>query len=79
MSASADLHDVWENRLPVGIACSHCLHRAVLEPEAIGAHEGNLRCVDTLPLLCTKCGRQSFTVHLFKERRHIKRFMAEYR
>jgi hypothetical protein len=38
-----------------------------------------VRCVDTLPFRCTRCGRRTFTAHLFKESRHVKRFMAEYR
>src|SRR5580704_15406977 len=29
MSASADLHDVWNTHLPLGISCNHCLHRAL--------------------------------------------------
>ena len=41
--------------------------------------EGDLRCVDTLRFRGTKCGRRTYTAHLFKERRHVKRFMAEYR
>jgi hypothetical protein len=79
MSASADLHDVWQTRLPLGIACNHCLHRALLQHDRIDAREGNLRTVDALPLRCTKCGRRAYTAHLFRERRQVKRFMAEYR
>ena len=36
MSASADLHDVWESHLPLGISCNHCLHRALIPRERIG-------------------------------------------
>jgi hypothetical protein len=79
MSASADLHDVWNTRLPLGLSCNHCLHRGLIPPERVGAHEGDVRCVDTLRFRCTKCGRRTFTAHLFRERRHVKRFMAEYR
>jgi DNA-directed RNA polymerase subunit RPC12/RpoP len=79
MSASADLHDVWNTGRPLGLSCNHCLHRALVPPERIGAREGNLQCVDTLPFRCTKCGHRTFTAHLFKESRHVKRFMAEYR
>jgi hypothetical protein len=79
MSPSADLHVVWNTHLPLGLSCNHCLHRALIPRERIGAHEGNLRCVDTLPFLCTKCGQRTFTAHLFSERRLVKRFMAEYR
>ena len=79
MSPSADLHDVWNSHLPLGISCNHCLHRALIEHERIGAREGNLRCVDSLPFICSHCGRREFTPHIFRERRHVKRFMAEYR
>src|SRR5882762_8509113 len=37
MSASANLHDVWKTRLPLGVSCNQCLHRAVLE------HDSRLR------------------------------------
>ncbi len=37
MSASADLHDVCKTRLPLGVSCNQCLHRAVLE------HDSRLR------------------------------------
>jgi len=70
MSASADLHDVWNTHLPLGISCNHCLHRALIPRERVGAREG---------FRCTKCGRRTFTTHLFKEQRHVKRFLAEYR
>jgi hypothetical protein len=45
MSACADLHDVWKTHLPLGLSCSHCLHRALIPRERVGAREGNLRCV----------------------------------
>ena len=79
MSASADLHDVWESRLPLGVSCNHCLHRALIEHGRICAQEGNLQCLDALPFRCTKCGHRDFAPHVFRERRQVKRFMAEYR
>ena len=79
MSASADLHDVWEIQLPLGIACNHCLHRSLVEQHRLGAHETNLRTLDTFSFRCSKCGRRQYTAHVFKERRQVRRFMAEYR
>jgi hypothetical protein len=38
-----------------------------------------LQCLDALPFRCTKCGHRDFAPHVFRERRHVKRFMAEYR
>ena len=79
MSASADLHEVWASRRPLGIACNHCLHRGLVEHDRIGAREGNLQCLDTLPLRCSKCGQRNYTLHIFKAQRLVQRFMAEYR
>jgi hypothetical protein len=61
-----------------------CLHRQIFtmfgKPgEHIGAREGNVKTIDALSFRCTKCGRRSYTAHLFRERRQVKRFMAEYR
>jgi DNA-directed RNA polymerase subunit RPC12/RpoP len=77
MSLSADLHDVWSTGLPLGLACNRCLHRALIERTVIGARAGNLQCVDTLPFRCTRCGQRDFAVHLFREKRLMRRFMAE--
>lgn len=79
MSENADLHDVWASHRPVGLACNHCLHRGLVPPERIGAREGNLQCLDTLPFRCSRCGRQTYSLHLFREERQVRRFMAEYR
>ena len=79
MSASADLHDVWNSHLPLGVSCNHCLHRGLIEPVRIGAREGGLQCLDALPFRCTKCGHRDFTPHVFRESLHVRRFMGEYR
>ncbi|CAN5908001.1 hypothetical protein BH11PSE3_BH11PSE3_17060 [soil metagenome] len=79
MALSADLHEVWASHRPLGVFCNHCLHRGLVEGETIGASEGNLQCIDTLPLRCSRCGRRDFTPHLFRQERDLKRFMAEYR
>lgn len=79
MSASADLHDVWQSGHPLGIACMHCLHRALVRHESIGARQGNLTLVSQLPLRCSKCGLKDFEAHIFREQRLVRRFMAEYR
>jgi hypothetical protein len=65
--------------LPVGVACRHCQHRALVARERIGACEGNLRCVDTLRFRCTHCNQRTVDVHLFLDRKSARRFMAEYR
>ncbi len=77
--SNADLHDVWKSGLPLGVSCNHCLHRALIPLERIGAHEGDLRCVDSLRFQCSRCRRRSHTAHLFRMRTETRRFMAEYR
>lgn len=79
MALSADLHDLWKSRKPLGLSCNHCLHRALIPRERIGASEGNLRCVEALPFVCSKCGQRDFTPHLFEGTRDVRRFMADYR
>ena len=37
ISPSADLHDVWKSNQPLGVACRHCQHRALVARERIGA------------------------------------------
>jgi hypothetical protein len=51
----------------------------LIEHAQIDAREGNVRCLDELPFRCTKCGHRDFAPHVFRERRQVKRFMAEYR
>ena len=79
ISPSADLHDVWKSHQPLGVACNHCQHRALVARERIDARQGNSRCVDTLKFRCTKCKRHNVELHLFLDHRSARRFMAEYR
>jgi len=78
-SPSADLHDLWKSGLPLGVSCNNCLHRSLIEPGRLGAREGSTRCIDTFHFHCTKCRQRAFTAHVFRARREVRRFMAEYR
>ena len=76
---SADLHDLWKTHQPLGVECQWCQHRGLVPPYRLGARAGSLRCVDTIPFRCTKCKRSAAKVHLFPDRRSVRRFMAAYR
>ena len=58
--------------LALGVACNHCLHRALLCPEDIGVLAGKR--VDDLRLKCSKCGQRDFGAQ-----RDAKKFIAQYR
>jgi hypothetical protein len=63
--------------LALGVACNHCLHRALLWPEDIGALAGKR--VDDLRLKCSKCGQRDYETIVFDAQRDAKKFMAQYR
>jgi hypothetical protein len=65
------------SNLALGVACNHCLHRALLWPEDIGALAGKR--IDDLRLKCGKCGQRDYETIVFDAQRDAKKFMAQYR
>lgn len=63
----------------LGVACNHCLHRALLWPETTGPHGGDRRRIDALRLKCSKCGRRDYDTVVLGAEREAKKFMAQYR
>jgi DNA-directed RNA polymerase subunit RPC12/RpoP len=62
---------------PLGVACNHCLHRALLWPDTIGKQAG--RPPEQLRLHCSKCGQRDYETLAFAAEREARKFMAEYR
>jgi DNA-directed RNA polymerase subunit RPC12/RpoP len=69
------LHDLAESRLPVGVECDHCIHRATVSPEALKATRGDGRTLAEAGLRCGKCGSRRFTTERFHSRSRLKAFM----
>jgi DNA-directed RNA polymerase subunit RPC12/RpoP len=62
----------------LGVACNHCLHRALLWPGKIG----NVRdrpYIDGLRIKCSKCGQRDYETVVLGSEREARKFMAEYR
>lgn len=49
---------------PLGVEC-RCGRRALVPPEALGAHSGNMREIRTLRFVCRECGSRQWRGFLF--------------
>jgi hypothetical protein len=53
--AAANLHGLAMRGLPLGVACTTCGHRALLDGAKVGARDGNMTEIHQLKLRCTEC------------------------
>jgi hypothetical protein len=61
----ANLHTATCYGQPLGVRCRSCERRALVPLDGIGAHTGNMRPLDDLPLKCSGCGRRDVELWLF--------------
>lgn len=60
----------------LGVACSACGRRAALDPEVLGAHEGNMQEIRSLRLSCRGRGSREWTYKLLQTVESAAAFMA---
>src|SRR5437868_1612104 len=49
---SENLHSLAGSGWPLGVTCKACGHRALIPPDRLGAHKGNMQEIGTLRLKC---------------------------
>jgi DNA-directed RNA polymerase subunit RPC12/RpoP len=68
-----------DDRSPaLGVACNHCLHRALLRPDKVG-NVRDRQHVDGLRIKCSKCGQRDYETVVLGSEREARKFMAECR
>lgn len=74
-----NLHIVWSSDLPLLVRCTRCQHRAALPHDKIDAHQGNMKRVSDIKLVCTKCGSRDVETRVVYRDADVKKFFDEYR
>jgi DNA-directed RNA polymerase subunit RPC12/RpoP len=59
-----NLRTLWCHGGPLGIECP-CGRRAIVPPEALDAHPGNMRAISSLRFVCRECGSRAWTGWIF--------------
>ena len=73
--APANLRSLTLSGHPLGVECG-CGHRALVEGKTLGAHEGSMRELDSLPLKCTACGSRPKELRVFYSQDQIDKWMG---
>ena len=60
---------------PLGVKCSHCLHRALLDEKALREKFATPRLLSSLRFKCARCGGCSVHLEKFWSRSSVTRFM----
>lgn len=72
---SSNLRSVF-HAAALGVSCRSCGRRVALEPSALGAHDGDMRDISSLPLRCKACGSRDWTHQVLRTVQHAAEFMA---
>jgi len=60
---------------PLGVKCTFCLHRALLDEKALQARFDTPRMLSSLRFRCSRCGGHSVQIEKFWSRSSVTRFM----
>ena len=69
------LSTIIRSDFPLGVVCTHCLHRALVDPKPLAARYGGGVKISALKFRCRKCRRRSVSVERFWSTSSMKRFM----
>jgi hypothetical protein len=71
-----NLHGLFLSGFPLGVACTTCAHRTLLDSAKVGAREGNMTEIRKLKLRCTECDGPKFEGTIFSARDRVDDFLA---
>ena len=71
-----NLHGLALSGLPLGVACTRCGHRALIEAAKVGARDGNMTEIRQLKLRCTECDGTAFEGTIFSAQSQVDDFFA---
>lgn len=60
----------------LGVTCTACGRLVALQPEALGAHGGNMQEIRTLRLVCKACGSREWTYRVLQTIQSAAEFLA---
>jgi hypothetical protein len=65
------------SRLPIGVECLGCRHRALVDLMKLGAHSGDMRELRNLRFTCADCGGKSVRASIFATQQQVLAFMPD--
>jgi DNA-directed RNA polymerase subunit RPC12/RpoP len=71
-----NLHGLALSGFPLGVACTTCGHRALVEAAKVGARDGNMTEIRHLKLRCTECDGTAFEGTIFSAQEQVDDFLA---
>jgi hypothetical protein len=71
-----NLHGLALSGFPLGIACTTCGHRALVEAAKVGARDGNMIEIRQLRFRCTECDGAAFEGTIFSAQDQVDDFLA---
>ncbi len=69
------LSTILRSAFPLGVVCTHCLHRALVDPKPLAERYGGGVPISRLKFRCRKCRRRSVSVETFWSTGSVKRFL----
>ena len=71
-----NLHGLALSGFPLGIACTTCGHRALVEAAKVGARDGNMTEIHQLKLRRSECDGRAFEGTIFSAQDQVNDFLA---
>jgi hypothetical protein len=65
------------SRLPVGVECLGCRHRALVDLMKLGGHSGDMRELRALRFTCADCGGRNVRASIFATQQQVLAFMPD--
>jgi hypothetical protein len=68
VDSRSNLHTASVYGQPLGVRCKACTRRGLVPLDKIGAHQGNMAELQSLPFKCSACGSREVELWLFVNR-----------
>jgi hypothetical protein len=65
------------SRLPIGVECLGCRHRALVDLAKLGGHSGDMRELRMLRFTCADCGGRNVHASIFATQQQVLAFMPD--
>jgi hypothetical protein len=75
MDPNTNLRMLRDSGKPLGVLCTRCFHRALIEYSTLIAKHGLMRKVCDIRFRCTRCRSRSVQIEVFWRPSAMKRFM----
>lgn len=71
-----NLHSLTMSGFPLGARCRGCGRRNLIDPKRLDAHDGNMKELRELRLVCSRCSSRDVETRLFWAQQQLDDFVA---